>query len=156
MELLTVLLLLLLGVVLLIVEFMLIPGATIAGIGSVLAFGTSIFLSFKYWGNFAGFLSLAAIIIFVPALLYLIFKGKAVKPMMLHTEINGKVINIDDQLIHIGDEGITIGRLAPMGKAKFNGISVEARSKGIYIDPNTKIRIIRIEGNTVIVEPIKE
>lgn len=76
--------------------------------------------------------------------------------MMLSAEIDGKIMNIDDQKIHIGDEGSTVGRLAPMGKAKVNGITVEAKSQGRFIDPHTKIKVLKIEGNTVIVEPINE
>lgn len=156
MELLTVILLILLGVVLLIVEFMFLPGATIAGIGSVLAFGVGIYLSFSYWGSLPGFISLAVVLIFVPVLLYFLFKGKAMKPMMLESNIDGKVLTVDSEKIHVGDTGVTIGRLVPIGNIKVNGVTIEARSRGIYIDPKTEIKIVKIEGNTVIVEPIKE
>jgi membrane protein implicated in regulation of membrane protease activity len=154
MEVITILLLLVLGVVLLIVEFMLIPGITVAGIASVLAFGTSIFFAFSYWGTLGGIITLVAIIIFIPVFLYFLFKGKAMTPMMLNSGIDGKVISFDNEKIKIGDEGITSGRLAPMGNIKVNGLTIEARSRGIFIDPKTKIKIVKIEGNTVIVEPI--
>lgn len=156
MEILTVILLLLLGIVLVIVEFMLIPGLSIAGIGALLSFGAGVYFSFKNWGNFAGFVALTVILIFVPILLYLLFKGRAVKPMMLESEISGKVETIDTDKIKIGDIGFTIGRLAPIGNVKINGSTAEGRSKGIYIDQKTEIRVIKIEGNTVIVEPINE
>lgn len=156
MELLTVILLLLLGTILLIVEFMLIPGITVAGIGCVISFGASIFLAFNYWGTLAGIVILLAIIIFVPTFLYYIFKGRTVKSMMLNTDIDGVVNTIDNQKIKIGDQGITIGRLAPSGRAKINGANIEARSTGIFIDQKTEIKIIKIQGNTVIVEPINE
>lgn len=154
MEIITIILLLLLGIILLVTEFMLIPGITIAGIGSVISFGFGIFLSFEYWGNLAGIITLVAVIVFVPVFLYFLFKGKAVKSIMLNSIIDGKVKNIDDQKIKIGDEGITIGRLAPSGMAKINGLSIDARSNGTFIDHKTKIKIIKIERNTVIVEPI--
>ncbi|MCF8363133.1 MAG: NfeD family protein [Prolixibacteraceae bacterium] len=156
MELLTVLLLLLLGIVLLIIEFMLIPGITIAGIASVIAFGAGIVLSFQYWGTMPGLITLFVTLVFVPVFLYFLFKGRAVKPMMLNSDIRGKVINIDDQKIHIGDEGVSIGRLNPTGMAKIEGVSVEARSRGIFIDPKTPLKVTKIEGNTVIVEPLNQ
>jgi len=156
MELLTVLLLLLLGVVLLIIEFMLIPGITVAGIASVFAFGAGIVLSFQYWGTLPGLITLFVTLVFVPVFLYFLFKGRAVKPMMLNSDISGKVMNIDDQKIHVGDEGVSIGRLNPTGMAKIEGLSVEARSRGIFIDPKTPLKVIKIEGNTVIVEPINQ
>ncbi|MBN2805298.1 MAG: NfeD family protein [Prolixibacteraceae bacterium] len=156
MELITVILLILLGVILLLVEFLLIPGISIAGIGSVLSLIVGIVLSFKYWGNMVGIIVLVSVVIFIPVLLYFLFKGKAMKPMILSSDIDGQVRNIDEKIIHVGDEGETIGRLAPMGKSKINGLSVETRSTSGYLNPKTKVKVIKIEGNTVIVEPINE
>lgn len=154
MNIITILILLILGIILLIVEFMLIPGITIAGIASVLAFGASIFFAFNYWGTLGGIITLVAIMIFVPVFLYFLFKGKAIQPLMLNSGIDGRIINIDNEKIKVGDEAITTSRLNPLGNIKVNGIITEARSKGMYIDPKIKVRIIKIEGNTVIVEPI--
>jgi len=156
MELLTVLLLLLLGVILLLVEFLLIPGISVAGIGSVLSLIVGVVLSFKFWGNMVGIIILLSVVVFLPVMLYFLFKGKAMKPMILNSDINGVVNNIDKQKIHIGDIGETIGRLAPMGRAKFNGVSAETRSLSGYIDPKSKVKVIKFEGNTVIVEPINK
>jgi len=75
---------------------------------------------------------------------------------MLETNIDGKMKNVEEDTIHVGDEGITIGRLAPSGKAKINGISLEVRTTGTFVDPQTKIKVLKIEGNTVIIEPINE
>lgn len=156
MEILTVVLLLLLGVILLLVEFLLIPGVSIAGIGSFIAMVAAVILSFQYWGNLAGIIVLLSIIVFIPVLLYFLFKGKTMNRMVLSSDINGQVKTVDELEIKVGDIGETIGRLAPLGKAKFSGISAETRSLGNYIDPKTKVKVIKIEGNTVIVEPINE
>lgn len=156
MEIVTVILLLLLGVILLLVEFLLIPGISIAGVGSIISLAVSVFLAFKYWGNLVGIIVLLGIVVFVPVLIYFLLKGKTMKRMALNSDIDGKVQTVDNQKIHIGDIGETIGRLAPLGKAKFNGISAETRSLGNYVDPKTKVRVVNIEGNTVIVEPINE
>jgi membrane-bound ClpP family serine protease len=40
--------------------------------------------------------------------------------------------------------------------AKIEGVSVEARSRGVFIDPKTPVKVIEISGNTVIVEPINQ
>jgi len=155
MEIVTILLLVLLGIVLLFVEFMLIPGVTIAGVGCVVSFGAAIFLAFKYYGSMAGFITLAAILVFVPVFLYFFFKGKAAKSMMLKSDIDGVVKTVDEQKIHPGDQGITISRCTPGGNARVNGITVEVRSMGVFIDPHTQIEVVKIDGNIVIVKPIK-
>jgi membrane-bound ClpP family serine protease len=156
MEIVTVILLILLGVVLLLVEFLLIPGISIAGVGCLISLGIAVLLAFRYFGTFVGIIVLLAILILVPLFLYFLFKGKATKHMMLNTDIDGKVKNVDVELIHVGDEGITIGRLVPSGKAIINGITLEVRSTSTLIDPQTKIKVLKIEGNSVYVEPIKE
>jgi len=156
MEIITLLLLFVLGIVLLLVEIFLIPGLSIAGIGCFISFGVCAYLTFKFFGTMAGIVSLTLIVIVVPLLIYIIFKSKAVKPMMLETNIDGKMKNVEEDTIHVGDEGITIGRLAPSGKAKINGISLEVRTTGTFVDPQTKIKVLKIEGNTVIIEPINE
>lgn len=156
MEIFTVTLFLIIGIILLLVEFLLIPGLSVAGIGCLLSFGASVFFAFRYWGTMAGIITLITILIIVPLILYYLFKSKAVKPMMLSTEIDGKIKTIDENKVAIGDTGKTIGRLAPMGKAKINGQTVEARSLGIYIEQDTEIKVLKIEGNTIIVEPINK
>jgi len=156
MEIVTVILLILLGVVLLLVEFLLIPGISIAGVGCLISFGVAVLLAFRYFGTFVGIVVLLVILISVPLFLYFLFKGKATKHMMLNTDIDGKVKNVDKEFIHEGDEGITIGRLVPSGKARINGITLEVRSTGSLIDPQTKIKVLKIEGNSVYIEPIKE
>jgi membrane-bound ClpP family serine protease len=155
MEILIIIMLLIMGVILLIVEFMLIPGISVAGVGSLLSFGAAVVFSFRYFGSFAGIVVLLAILLVVPTFLYFLFKGKAMKPMMLNTNIEGKMKNIEEGQIHQGDEGVCIGRLAPSGRAKINGINLEVRTTGQFVDQHTKIKVLKIEGNTVYVEPIK-
>jgi membrane-bound ClpP family serine protease len=67
--------------------------------------------------------------------------------------ITGVANQIDDK-IKVGDIGITIGRLAPMGKIKVNNEVVEVKSTGSFIDPGEKVRIIEIEKSLITVEPL--
>lgn len=76
--------------------------------------------------------------------------------MMLSTDIDSKMKNVEEGQLKPGDEGETIGRLAPAGKAKINGITLEVRTNGQFVDQKTKIKVLKIEGNSVYVEPIKE
>jgi membrane-bound ClpP family serine protease len=43
-----------------------------------------------------------------------------------------------------------------MGKIKVNGEVVEAQSTGAFIDHQTDVKIIKIQLNKIIVEPIKK
>ena len=72
--------------------------------------------------------------------------------MALKTDIDSKLVSTRDLNIKPGDEGITISRLAPIGKARVNGIVVEAKAMDELIDENTSVEVIRIDGYNVIVQ----
>ena len=58
--------------------------------------------------------------------------------------------NVDN--IRIGDTGITISRLAPMGKILINDMYVEAKSLGGFIKQEEKVVIVKVLTNKVIVK----
>lgn len=154
MNILIILLLIFLGIVLMLIEFTILPGITIAGIGGVLLFGYSIYLAFTSYGTLAGIITLAFVLIFSPLLIIALFKGKTGKKLTLGAVVSGIANEIDTNKIKIGDLGITVGRLAPMGKIRVNDIVVEAKSTGNFIDPGEEVRIIEIEKSLITVEPI--
>lgn len=156
MSIFAIILLILLGLVLLLIEFAVIPGVTIAGIGGFLLLTASVYIAFTELGNTAGFITLIVVMILAPAMVYYFFKSRTGKKMILEKNIDGKVELINNQKIVVGDIGKTIGRLAPMGKVRVNGEVVEAQSTGAFIDHNTEIQVLKIVSNKIIVEPIKK
>jgi membrane-bound ClpP family serine protease len=155
MTILAILLLILLGLLLLLIEFAVIPGVTIAGIGGFLLLAGSVYIAFSSYGTLAGFITLAIVLIVSPTMIYYLFQSRTGKKMILEKNIDGKVDLISEK-ISVGDKGKTIGRLAPMGKIKVNGEVVEAQSTGAYIDQNTEIKVLKIVSNKIIVEPFKK
>lgn len=151
----TIILLILLGLLLLLIEFAVIPGVTIAGIGGFILLGLSVYIAFSVYGQGIGFLTLTVVLIASPLLIYYFFKSRTGKKMVLESQIDGKVETADLEKIHVGDTGKTIGRLAPSGKVKVNGVTVEAQSTGAYIDQNTNVKVTKIRTNKIIVEPVK-
>ena len=151
-----IVLLILLGLLLLLIEFAVIPGVTIAGIGGFLLLAASVYIAFAEFGTGAGFITLTIVLIAAPAMVYYFFKSRTGKKMILNSKIDGKVETVSEEKIHIGDTGKTIGRLAPMGKIKVNGAIAEAQSTGSFIDHNIDIRVLKIQSNKIIVEPIKK
>lgn len=156
MTLFAIVLLILLGLVLLLIEFAVIPGVTIAGIGGFLLLAASVYIAFTEMGTVAGFITLAIVLIASPIMIYYFFTSRSGKKMILESEIDGILENFSPGKLKVGDVGKTIGRLAPMGKIKVNGEVVEAQSTGAFIDHQTDIKIIKIQMNKIIVEPIKE
>ncbi len=154
MSIFTIVLLILLGLVLLLIEFAVIPGITIAGIGGFLLLIASVYIAFSELGSAAGYITLAVVLLIAPAMIYYFFKSRTGKKMILEKNVVGKVDSIDLEKVKVGDEGKTLGRLAPMGKVKVNDEIVEAQSTGAFIDPNIRIRVIKISSNKLIVEPV--
>ena len=152
----TIVLLIFLGFLLLMIEFAVIPGVTIAGIGGFLLLIASVYIAFVDYGTGAGFITLTFVLVATPLLIYYFFKSKAGKNMILEKNLEGRVDSVDEGKIKVGDIGKTVGRLAPMGKIKVNGEVVEAQSTGSFVDQNTKIRVLKIKLNKIIVEPLKE
>ena len=152
----TILILIFLGLLLLLIEFSVLPGVTIAGIGGFILLGLSVYIAFSEYGTIIGIITLAFVLIASPMLIFYFFKSKAGKKMVLDSAIDSKVETVDDEKIHVGDTGITIGRLAPTGKVKVSGEVVEAQSTGGFIDHNTEIKVLKILSNKIIVEPVKK
>lgn len=156
MTILIILFLIFLGILLLLLEFAVIPGITIAGIGGLILFGVSTYLAFDQYGPLAGFVTLGFILIVSPLLVHRFFKGKTGKKMVLESEITGTVDEVNDAKVHVGDEGISLGRLAPMGKVRVNGETLEGKSMSGFVDENVKIKVVEITKTHVNIEPINQ
>jgi membrane-bound ClpP family serine protease len=156
MSIFAIILLILLGLVLLLIEFAVIPGVTIAGIGGFLLLTASVYIAFTELGTVAGFITLLVVLIVAPAMIYYFFKSRSGRKMILEKNIDGKIESFNAEKIAVGDAGKTIGRLAPSGKVRVNGEVVEAQSTGAFVDHNTEIRVLKILSNKIIVEPLNK
>ncbi len=154
MDILIILFLVFLGIVLLLIEFAIIPGVTIAGIGGLLMLGAAVYFAFKIYGTVAGFVALIFVLVVSPILIFRMFKTRMGKKMMLDSKITGISSEIKPGTVHTGDEGITVSRLAPIGKVRIGSEIFEAKSTGSFIDQNTRIRVVDILRMQIIVEPI--
>ncbi|MBN1597378.1 MAG: NfeD family protein [Bacteroidales bacterium] len=152
MSILAIVFLIVLGIVLLLVEFLVIPGITIAGIGGFLLIAGGVFCGYYFHeprtGNIILLSTLGLLIITVTLSLRL----KTWQRLGLNATIDGKVAGNIDSGIVVGDTGETISRLNPIGKAMFNGKMFEVRSDGNYIDQHKEIVVTRVDKNKIYVE----
>jgi len=150
--------LIILGLLLFVVEFMLIPGVTIAGIGGAVCLLTAIVFSFVTFGTQGGLLVLGLTVIVMVVLTVLMLKAGTWKKFMLKTSIDSKVdtVGAAEGKVKAGDRGVTVTRLAPGGKVLVNGEYFEAKSIDILLDPRQEIEVVRIDDNKLIVKPINK
>ena len=78
-------------------------------------------------------------------------RSRSLDKMSLHTEISSVVPSPITPDIKVGDMGITLSRLNPMGKIIVGIHTIEARADNELIDEDTPVKIIRIEPTVVIV-----
>jgi membrane-bound ClpP family serine protease len=138
------------AIALLLLEIFLLPGITVAGIGGAV-FATGGIIYAYTIGTTTGLIALvSSVAVFGGAFAWLL-RSKSFNKVALHTDIDSKVTSARELDIHPGDEGLTLSRLAPIGKASIHGITVEAKSTGDFIDENTPVRVLRIDGYNVLV-----
>tara|TARA_Y100001949_G_scaffold127870_1_gene109392 strand:- start:325 stop:789 length:465 start_codon:yes stop_codon:yes gene_type:complete len=154
MDFLTLFFLLIIGLILILIEILFIPGTTVFGIFGILAIFYSDYLSFQYFGTeFAIVYSIANSILVLFVVIYSL-KTNTWKRIALNKIHNVKVENKFDSL-KVGDEGKTTSALRPYGKAIFSDKFYEVKSSENFIDENKKIKIINILQDKIIVKKIK-
>jgi membrane-bound ClpP family serine protease len=154
MTILIILLLIVLGVVMLLLEFAVIPGFTIFGIGGIALLGYSIYLAFSRYGTWSGIITVIVIVTLIPVIFLKFLKSKAGKKMQLDSKIEGKVNVLETEKFKVGDRGKAITRLAVIGKVEFNGIIVEGKSTGEFIEDGSNVEIVAVMNNQLIVKQI--
>lgn len=154
MEWITVIGLILFGIGLLIIEVIFIPGTTIVGIAGFICSGFGVYLGYDYFGSTTGTTILIVSSGFLLVVMIYAFKSRAWERFSLKDENTGRFNDDFKVTLSVGDQGQTISSLKPSGKALFNEKELEVRSNGGFINENQQIKIIRIEPNKIIVEPI--
>jgi membrane-bound ClpP family serine protease len=157
MSILAIVLLILLGVFLFIVEFLLVPGITVAGIGGAIIMGVAVYFAYTGHGNTVGNYTLVATLVFTVGGGAYVLRAKTWQRLALNKDIESKVeVGLENGVIKVGDRGKSITRMAPVGKVLINGLSVEGKVNRGFLDPNTPVEVIKVLNTQVIVKSLKE
>ncbi|MHC2995311.1 MAG: ATP-dependent Clp protease proteolytic subunit [Candidatus Atribacteria bacterium] len=149
----------LIGFFLLLAELFLIPGFGLAGIGGIIAIIASIFITFGdiIQATYSILIALGLSIAGFFLLIRFIPSTRAWRKFILFTQQEkelGYTVGTKDLKRLIGKEGIAITPLRPSGIVEVNGKKLNVITRGEYIESNTKIRIISVEGNKIVVETV--
>ena len=148
----TIVALIVAGIALIITEIILIPGTTIFGILGFLMFGLGVYFGFVDFGEPMGWYILTGAILLLGISLFYSFKSGAWKKFSLKETIDSKVNEGLTDDLSVGETGIALSTLRPIGKADFKGKEYEVRSLGNYIETSSSVEIIKIESNTIFVK----
>lgn len=141
-----------LAIALILVEIYLLPGITLAGIGGCLFAVGGLIYAYSV-SITAGNIALIGSGVIFAAIFFWMLRSNSFSRVALHKNIDSKVPSTLDTGIQIGDEGVTISRLAPIGKARINGLTVEAKSEEELIDEDTPVIVTKIDSYSLIVRP---
>jgi len=147
------------GLLLLLAEIFFIPGFGLAGISGISAILASIFLTFGniVQATYSILIALSISVIGFFLLIKYIPSTRTWRKFVLSTEQKkelGYTVETKDLKRLTGEKGIVITPLRPSGIAEVNGKKFNVLTRGEYIDSNTKIKIISVEGNKIVVEAI--
>ncbi|PDH50628.1 MAG: nodulation protein NfeD [Rhodothermaeota bacterium MED-G16] len=148
-------LLLVIGIILILIEILFIPGTTIFGILGVISIFSSDYLSYTYFGSeiaigYSILNSILSLIIIVYAL-----KSDTWKKIALNKVHLEKVNKNKYDELKKGDLGLSSSSLKPYGKAIFGNKTYEVKSLENFIEENKKIKIINILQDKILVKTTK-
>lgn len=145
-----IILLIVLGILLFVIEFLLVPGITVAGIGGLALTVLGVYKAFEDYGTVTGIWFLIGTLLLSVLVIAFSLRARTWKRFMLNTNVMGTVH--EDLLadgIQKGDEGETVTRLASMGKIMINGKIREARSIEGYVEEHKPVVVVGIEGMVI-------
>lgn len=145
--------LILAGIALLIVEVIFIPGTTLVGLLGLVFILAGLIFSYNEYGSTVGNYVLIGTSAASLGALYFSFRKGAWKKYSLKSSIESKVNEGITAELKVGMEGIAISVLRPMGTAEFLGKIFEVKTNGDYLAAGTRIKIVHLQANDILVEP---
>lgn len=147
-----IIVLIVIGLIFLVAEFLIIPGITVAGIAGFVLIIFGVYLGYSQFGTTTGHIILLSTAVASVATIALSLRAKTWRWATLSTNIDSKAVEEYEHIIKAGDVGITVSRLAPMGKAVINDNIVEVTALGEMIDQQSTIEVVKVEGSKIIVK----
>ena len=147
-----------LGAILIVIE-LIVPGFGIAGIGGIIAVFVGLMMSMKSLEIAIQSISIAIVFTFL-AIFILVKQGKKIKffrNITLENSLKSDkgYISVDDYGANVGEVGVTISNLRPIGFASFNDVKREVISDDGFIKIGEKVEIVRKDGFKIFVRRLK-
>lgn len=135
---------LVLGIILLALEIVALPGG-IAGAFGVALIGFGVWQTYALFGNTTGTIVLLCAIALCTLMMVLFLRKRTWQRFSLSEEVASRVNEIEPA-VKVGSRGTTISRLAPTGKALIEGEQMEVHAVNKFIDPDHPIEVVAVEG----------
>jgi|ERR1043165_6340460 membrane-bound ClpP family serine protease len=147
-----VVIILFIGWLLVFLEVFFIPGTALFAVIGTLTMIAGVVIAYSNFGVIGGTLTLIATAIFSLFSIIFGFKSGLLKGLMLRTQNKGKANEIDESKIKVGDTGVALSKIAPIGKGLFNDVTYEVQTLGEWVIEGTPIEVIRVSLNKIFVK----
>jgi membrane-bound serine protease (ClpP class) len=145
---------LILGIVLLAFEILVIPGFGVVGVLGALSTLAGGVLAWTRLGPLWGVLAIATSAAAALGMIWIFPRTPMGKKFLLQESQAGLRAPADDLAALVGLAGETITPLRPAGTARIGERRVDVVTDGLYLEPGSPIRVARVEGARVVVEPL--
>ncbi|MGM0413584.1 MAG: NfeD family protein [Bacillota bacterium] len=148
------------GLLLIAIEIFVIPGFGFTGVTGIAAIFASLFFIFP--DSSMAWTILAAVLVFSTIGTILLIKLFGTSYFWRRISLGESLttetgyVSSKDYKDLVGKTGRTVSTLRPAGIADFDGERIDVVSEGGYIEAETTVTVIKVEGRRVIVKPKKE
>ncbi|MBR6083150.1 MAG: NfeD family protein [Salinivirgaceae bacterium] len=149
-----IIIILLIALLLIFLEIFVLPGINVAGILGLLLMIAGIYLGYRQIGAPTAHYILATTLVLGTLIMFFGLRSSTWRKVALDTAIESKVAGDVSENVKVGDRGTALTRLGPIGTVLINGKTFEAKSANIT-DAKTEIEVTEIDGNEIIVKPLK-
>ena len=140
----------LIGVLLLVLEILMLPGL-LAGIAGVALIMLSLGWVYVDHGTFVGNITFASTLVITFVAVYGSLKSKAWTRFGLKDTLDGRVNEITASQVQVGDRGVCVSALRPSGTIEVNGHRIEAATQGLILNAGTTIEVMEVLPGKVMV-----
>ncbi len=148
-------LLLLLGLVLVVLELF-VPSGGSLGVLAAVSLVASIGLGFSA-SLFQGLVMLLLVLATTPGAVFVAFKVWPYTPLgrviLNRHAVDTDQTPIDERIELVGRVGVSKSKMLPSGAILVDGRTYNAVSMGMPIEANMPIRVVKLDGNSIVVQP---
>jgi membrane-bound serine protease (ClpP class) len=142
------------GFVLLAIEVFVAPGFTVFGIFGLILLSLGVILAFSNLPFLYAILVLILSLLAVSVFTIWFFKVGLKKRFTLKSRETGYRPYQKDYDKYVGKIGISLTPLRPSGTIMVNNDKISAVSRGEFIEAKAEIKVLKVEGNKVVVDKI--
>ena len=151
-----IILLVLLGVFFLVAELVFLPGVTLGVLLVLSSYGAAAYMAFVRHGIVGGAITIGVILILSLVATIISLRAKTWQRFALKDKVVGQSMDSPEEELKVGQKGVALSRLSPMGKVEIEGKIYEAKSVDAYVDQRSEVEVVGFENFTVRVKRVEK